>query len=357
MHPFVIDADGHLYVHVATATNSCQFRIARRSPGIDPCEELKTRGGIWRFDAERPARYSFTRRALRHRHPQCRGHSLDDSRPECAHTARARPAAPNWPELYKPEEEATLPAEELIRIWRGWRLRLAGMLFRCHPGQLVLAPEYGGDGGKAVGVCAQKLAPVAAFPAHWAPNDVVFTPARVSAALSRWRVHRLSWLMGPRAVPAKGYNVVFQPLVGRAAGAAARVFADGFAGRSRIRKAEPPALGCCGGPRWRAVYLGRHRAGASIASPIAAAVTAKRPASRPVPRRMHRQARREMRARRRPKVCTRTPAAPRRSCRCHADHRARCWFLENRCSKDAQAVPPARAVTEKTPPARHGVRI
>ena len=37
----------------------------------------------------------------------------------------------------------------------------------------MLAPEYGGDGGKTVGVCAEKKAPVAAFPAHWAPNDVV----------------------------------------------------------------------------------------------------------------------------------------------------------------------------------------
>jgi glucose/arabinose dehydrogenase len=39
--------------------------------------------------------------------------------------------------------------------------------------KLVLAPEYGGDGGAKVGVCAQKSPPVAAFPAHWAPNDLV----------------------------------------------------------------------------------------------------------------------------------------------------------------------------------------
>jgi hypothetical protein len=39
---------------------------------------------------------------------------------------------------------------------------------------LVLAPEYGGDGGKTVGICAQKQAPVAAFPAHWIlPHRVV----------------------------------------------------------------------------------------------------------------------------------------------------------------------------------------
>jgi len=39
--------------------------------------------------------------------------------------------------------------------------------------KLVLAQEYDGDGGKAIGVCAKKIAPIAAFPAHWAPNALV----------------------------------------------------------------------------------------------------------------------------------------------------------------------------------------
>ena len=38
-------------------------------------------------------------------------------------------------------------------------------------GKLVLAPEYGGD-GKTVGLCATRTGPVAAFPGHWAPNDL-----------------------------------------------------------------------------------------------------------------------------------------------------------------------------------------
>jgi len=40
-------------------------------------------------------------------------------------------------------------------------------------GKLVLAPEYGGDGGSKIGLCATKTAPIAAFPAHWAPNAMV----------------------------------------------------------------------------------------------------------------------------------------------------------------------------------------
>jgi glucose/arabinose dehydrogenase len=54
MRPFVIDRDGSLYIDVATATNACQGQNRTlHSPGIDPCTELNTRGGIWRYDANK----------------------------------------------------------------------------------------------------------------------------------------------------------------------------------------------------------------------------------------------------------------------------------------------------------------
>src|SRR6202453_990261 len=54
MHPFVITADGSMYVDVGTATNSCQLKNRTlKSPGADPCTELETRGGIWRYDANK----------------------------------------------------------------------------------------------------------------------------------------------------------------------------------------------------------------------------------------------------------------------------------------------------------------
>jgi glucose/arabinose dehydrogenase len=54
MHPILIDAQGQMYVDVATPSNACQVknRIAG-SPGVDPCAELATRGGIWLYDANK----------------------------------------------------------------------------------------------------------------------------------------------------------------------------------------------------------------------------------------------------------------------------------------------------------------
>jgi glucose/arabinose dehydrogenase len=54
MHPFVIGADGSMYVDVATATNSCQPKNRQpKIPGDNPCTELETRGGVWRYDANK----------------------------------------------------------------------------------------------------------------------------------------------------------------------------------------------------------------------------------------------------------------------------------------------------------------
>ncbi len=54
MHPFIINAEGLMYVDVASATNSCQLKNRTlKSPGADPCTELETRGGIWRYEANK----------------------------------------------------------------------------------------------------------------------------------------------------------------------------------------------------------------------------------------------------------------------------------------------------------------
>jgi len=54
MHPFAINAKGELFVDVASATNSCQkANRMPKSPGLQPCTELETRGGIWRYDANK----------------------------------------------------------------------------------------------------------------------------------------------------------------------------------------------------------------------------------------------------------------------------------------------------------------
>jgi glucose/arabinose dehydrogenase len=75
-----------------------------------------------------------------------------------------------------------------------------------------------GDGGKRRGACTHKLAPIVAFPAHWAPDGMVFYDQQQFPAHSRHGVFIAfhgSWDRAP--YPQQEYSVVFQPLAGEAA--------------------------------------------------------------------------------------------------------------------------------------------
>jgi glucose/arabinose dehydrogenase/mono/diheme cytochrome c family protein len=232
MHPFAIDGTGSMYVDVATATNACQERNRTpKSPGIEPCAELDTRGGIWRYDAN-GANQTFSpaeRFATGIRNAE--GFAIDGSGNLFVTQHGRDQLHTNWPGLYKPDEEATLPAEELLLLKGSADYGWPECYYDGIQEKLVLAPEYGGDGGKKVGTCATKSAPIAAFPAHWAPNAMALYDKHQFPARYRNGVFIAfhgSWNRAP--YPQGGYNVVFQALAGDHASGQCEIFADGFAG-------------------------------------------------------------------------------------------------------------------------------
>ena len=232
MHPFVIDTDGSLYVDVATATNACQGKNRiQGSPGIVPCTELETRGGIWRYDANKTNQTFSPAERFATGIRNAEGFGIDSAdRIFVTQHGRDQLHA-NWPDLYKPEEEATLPSEELLHLTKGGDYGWPECYYDGLQRKLVLAPEYGGDGGKKVGVCASKIAPIAAFPAHWAPNGMALYDKQQFPARYRKGVFIAfhgSWDRAP--YPQAGYNVVFQALSGNHAAGKCEIFADGFAG-------------------------------------------------------------------------------------------------------------------------------
>jgi glucose/arabinose dehydrogenase/mono/diheme cytochrome c family protein len=236
MHPFAIDAGGSLYIDVASATNSCQEKNRTlKSAGKNPCIELETRGGVWRYDAgktnqvfSRQERYATGIR-------NAEGFGIDAIGHRIFVTQHGRDQLhSNWPDVIKSaDKEATLPSEEVMLLKQGgdygWPM--------CYhdpfkPG-LVLAPEYGGDGSTA-GLCAQKIEPVAYFPAHWAPNGMVLYsqkafPAHYQQGL--FIAFHGSWNRAP--YPQGGYNVVYQALSGDKSSGGCEIFADGFAGTDK----------------------------------------------------------------------------------------------------------------------------
>jgi glucose/arabinose dehydrogenase/mono/diheme cytochrome c family protein len=283
MHPFLINAEGAMYVDVATATNSCQSKNRTlKSPGVDPCTELETRGGIWRYDANKTNQTFSPAERFATGIRNAEGFAIDSSGRVFVTQHGRDQLHMNWPDLYKPEQEATLPAEELLLLKQGGDYGWPECYYDGFVQKLVLGPEYGGDGGKKIGVCADKIAPVAAYPAHWAPNALVLYnktqfPARYQGGV--FIAFHGSWDRAP--YPQGGYNVVFQALTGDKSSGQCEIFADGFAGgvESPAQATHRPsglAVGPDGalyvsddvrGRIYRIVYLGGADGGAANVTP------------------------------------------------------------------------------------------
>ncbi len=252
MHPFALDASGYLYVDVATATNSCQAKNRLlESPGLQPCTELATRGGIWRFDAAKPDQVFSPEQRYATGIRNAEGIAVDAAGRRIFITQHGRDQLhANWPVLYAPEQEATLPSEQVMLLRQGGDYGWPMCYYDPARKKLVLAPEYGGDGGEAVGDCSNKIEPLAAYPAHWAPNAMIYYDKKAFPAHYR---HGLfiafhgSWDRAPYGQ--QGYNVVFQPMSGDSAAGRCEVFADGFAGSGQSPKtAEHRPSGLAVGP-------------------------------------------------------------------------------------------------------------
>jgi glucose/arabinose dehydrogenase len=234
MHPFAIDPAGTMYVDMGTATNSCQPQNrSLESPGTVPCTELVTRGGIWRYDANKTGQKFSSAERFATGIRNAEGFAIDSAGRLFVTQHGRDQLHSNWPAFYELQQEATLPAEELLHVERGGDYGWPECYFDPGRNELVLAPEYGGD-GKRVGVCAHKAGPIAAFPAHWAPDGMALYDKPEFPAHYRDGVFIAfhgSWNRAP--YPQRGYNVVFQALAGDKASGKCEIFADGFAGAEK----------------------------------------------------------------------------------------------------------------------------
>jgi glucose/arabinose dehydrogenase len=231
MHPIAIDSAGNLFVNLGSDTNACQVKDRTpESPGQRPCRELAVRAGIWRFNAERTGQ-RFTPAARYATGIRNAGGLAVDAGGAFYATQHGRDQlAENWPKLFDWKQSARLPAEELLRIEQGGDYGWPYCYYDPERRARVVAPEYGGD-GKETGECAGRAAPVAAFPAHWAPNALAFYTG--TAFPEKYRggafiAFHGSWNRAPE--PQEGYNVVFQPMADGKPSGDFEVFADGFAG-------------------------------------------------------------------------------------------------------------------------------
>ena len=228
------DGRGGLYINVGAPSNACQNPDRRPGvKGVDPCPILEKHGGIWRFDENKLGQKQAdgTRFATGLR-----------QMPAIAWHEDALYIAMNnrdqldtfWPDKFTSKDNAERPAEPLYRATQGANFGWPYCFYDYALKTFILNPEYGGD-GKTVGRCKEFTNPVAAFPAHWAPVDLMFYTGSQFPAKYRggaFIAFHGSWNRSP--MPQAGYNVTFQPIANGKATGLFEIFASNFAGKEPL---------------------------------------------------------------------------------------------------------------------------
>jgi glucose/arabinose dehydrogenase len=229
---FLFTSDGTMYVNVGSPSNACQVKDrALESPGKDPCEDLATRAGIWKFRANSINQHfsSGARYATGARNST--GIALGDGGRIYAMVHGRDQLTQNWPKVFPDTAYGDEnPAESMILVTQGGDYGWPYCYYAFDQKHLVDAPEYGGD-GKKTSRCTGKQAPVATYPAHWAPLDLLVYNGSAFPAKYRggaFITFHGSWnrKKGMQA----GGKIVFQPMPNGTPGGAYEVFADQFAG-------------------------------------------------------------------------------------------------------------------------------
>jgi glucose/arabinose dehydrogenase len=170
-----ISEDGALYVNIGAPSNACMEEARTQgSPGKDPCDELETRAGIWRFEAGATGQTQAdgTRFATGLRNTFAL--AVHPGTGQLYGVVHGRDQLHGLHEEHFTEQESSQnPAEEFVLISEGSDFGWPYCFHRYDVDRKVLGPEYGGD-GEEVGRCAEMDVPLLSFPGHWAPNDLAF---------------------------------------------------------------------------------------------------------------------------------------------------------------------------------------
>ena len=247
--PFAFDNEGNIYVNVGAPSNACQSQDRVPGvPGIDPCPLLQRAGGIWRFkddiagqdQVKNGYRYATGLR-------NCMALEWNNSDNHLYVVQHGRDQLSQFfPEYFDEDEGVNLPAEEFFILDEGDDCGWPYCYYDNFKNTKELAPEYGGN-GDMVGRCNGKKQPIMAFPAHTAPNDLIFYTGNMFPERYKngaFIAFHGSWNRAPQKQ--LGYYVVFVPFVNGKPTGQWEIFADGFAGTDSLYNPSDAAYRPCG---------------------------------------------------------------------------------------------------------------
>lgn len=246
--PFTFDGKGNMLVNVGSETNACmEEKRTKGSPGIDPCIELETRAGIWKFDdnvlhqkQDLSNRYATGIRnavALNWNTDVDKLFALQHGRDDLHRF---------WPDLFTEEQNLELPSEEFLEVEEGDDFGWPYCFWDPFKNQKLLNPEYGGD-GESTERCEGIKEPLLAFPGHWGPNDLLFYKGDLFPEKYKqgaFVAFHGSWnRLGHEQA---GYNIAFVPMKDGKPSGNWEIFADGFKGPKPLKSTGDAVYRPCG---------------------------------------------------------------------------------------------------------------
>jgi len=236
-----LDGQGNIYVNVGAYSNACQEKDRMPgSKGMMPCPILDSAGGIWKFDGQKEnqeygdgIRYATGLRNVV-------GLDWNTQTNSLFVTQHGRDQLNSfYPKLYTADQNAELPAETMYEMKQGDNAGWPYVYFDPYQKKKIVSPEYGGDGIKEGGENA--LDPIAFFPAHMAPNALLFYTGNQFPEKYKngaFIAFHGSWNRAP--LPQEGYFVAFVPFKNGKPNGEWEIFANGFSGLTGEEKVKNP---------------------------------------------------------------------------------------------------------------------
>lgn len=236
-----VDDAGNIYVNCGSYSNSCLIDGTSLQAPI-PCPLLDSVGGIWKFKTSQVnqsykegIRYATGFKNIVGLDWNVNTHSLfvmQHGRDQLHDL---------YPQLYSQERANSQPAETMYEVHEGSDGGWPYVYYDNKLHKKILSPEYGGDGVKEGGATAQN--PVVDFPAHLAPNGLLFYSGKLFPP--KYRKGAFIAFHGKSPELQKGYLVAFVPFKKNKPSGEWEIFADQFAAGSTN---QPKPCGLAQGP-------------------------------------------------------------------------------------------------------------
>lgn len=234
------DNKGGLYVTFSGQTNNCEDWSTIKGDnyadvkGFSPCPELKYQGGIWKFDENtlKQLQPNGQKYATGLRSIVAISWNEEDNSLYALNHGRDYLES-HAPQHFSAWDNTVLPAEEFMKIKEGDDFGWPYSYYDHFKNKRMVAPEYGGDGIKEAKGYAD---PLMGFPAHWAPNDMLFYQGnQFPARYKKGAFVAFHGSTNRAPYPQAGYIVAFIPFENGKPTGKWEIFADGFVGGDIIR--------------------------------------------------------------------------------------------------------------------------